>query len=335
MNRLALLVANLLAAILLAATPQAAALGGQRAALLVNANQVSDYTAGVLPADTVVTRASAGTRLNASCVLVSETTNVARLTYTWSGGACVAGGLLNEPQRTNRVLRSEEFGNATWDVNHVTVSSDVLAAPDGATTADKIIETAVNDFHGKGNQTTYALGSAQRTLSAYLKPAERSWVGLELYNAVGASTVDTAWFNVSTGAIGTVQSEITAVLRDAGGGWYRPSVTRTSTLTFIGIGLTPSDGSSSYLGDNTKGMYYWGAQLEDGPDASSYIPTTSAAVTRSADVTTIARRNGVYVVDIYRQNGVTRVTAVAVTAGTYTVPTDVSPVQRIKTRRVN
>jgi hypothetical protein len=65
-------------------------------------------------------------------------------------------------------------------------------------------------------------------------------------------------------------------------------------------------GQITYLGNGTSGLYVWGAQLEVGSYATSYIPTTSASVTRNADVISktgisslIGQTEGVFFLDFY------------------------------------
>jgi hypothetical protein len=79
------------------------------------------------------------------------------------------------------------------------------------------------------------------------------------------------------------------------GGWYRCSSTQTAVSTASGYGalilLQLDDGTASYTGDVTKGIYIYGAQLEAGSTPSSYIPTSGNTATRSADTLTAASAN--------------------------------------------
>ena len=83
-----------------------------------------------------------------------------------------------------------------------------------------------------------------------------------------------------------------AICTPVGNGWVRcvlygqaPSIGGTSVRSILQL----SNGSSNtYQGDGTSGVYLWGAQLEESPYPTSYIPTTGSTVTRAADVSSSA-----------------------------------------------
>jgi hypothetical protein len=82
--------------------------------------------------DMTVTRATTATRVDENDLVSSVASNVPRIDYT--GGGCPS--ILLEPQRTNIVLRSEEFDNASFQKNLSSVSANTTTAPDGTLTAD-------------------------------------------------------------------------------------------------------------------------------------------------------------------------------------------------------
>ena len=71
-----------------------------------------------------------------------------------------------------------------------------------------------------------------------------------------------------------------------GNNWYRCSGTitvNTGATTGIIISMADGAGATTYAGNGFDGIFIWGAQLEALPFSTSYIPTTSAQVTRAQD----------------------------------------------------
>jgi hypothetical protein len=114
---------------------------------------------------------------------------------------------------------------------------------------------------------------------------------LLLYN--GSSQVGLAYYNLSTGATGTVAAG-TASIQSVGNGFYRCILTATlaaSASCTAEIYLANADNSNSFAGDAFNGVSLWGMQVELGAFPTSYIATISASVTRNADAASMTGTN--------------------------------------------
>jgi hypothetical protein len=210
-----------------------------------------------------------------SAVSVGPVSGLPRLDYS---GGCPS--LLLEPQRVNDVVNNTALNNhtaynASWGVN-------VAVAPSGYQEAEKLIENTSNSTHFWGVGLSYTSGTTY-TLSVYIKAAERD----EFLIQVGNPSVINfgAVFNLSTKVVNNLGSG-TALMVDAGNGWYRciiQSVTALSTGSTNLNCFLRSGGTINYTGDGTSGAYFWGVQREIGAYETSLIPTLSTSVTRVAE----------------------------------------------------
>ena len=192
-------------------------------------------------------------------------------------------GLLIEEQRTNLFTYSSQFDDSGWSKSASTVTANTVIAPDGTLSGDTLIEDATNAQHFISKAGSIQSGSV--TLSIYAKAAGRDWIRIQTYSGV------MAWFNISTGVLGTVQSGCTATITSVGNGWYRCAATVTYVNQTNYVFLANADGVTSYTGNGFSGVHIWGAQVEAGAFASSYIATTSASATRTADTPIITGNN--------------------------------------------
>jgi hypothetical protein len=196
-------------------------------------------------------------------------------------------GITVEEQRTNLLLRSEEFDNASWTtlaINAVS-SANQVAAPNGTTTAESIADDAANNAHYL-SQSVAVAATTTYTFSCFLRAGTSNFGYLSLSGSAPGWN-DTFVVNLSTGAgnvhTGSFSSTSIQVLPN---GWYRVAVTKITTgsgAPQLRVGVAQSLSVISYVGSGST-IFAWGAQLEAGDFATSYIPTTTAAVTRPADL---------------------------------------------------
>jgi hypothetical protein len=266
-----------------------AALGYTPAA--VGAPSFYDFTAGVVPAGLTFTRASAGWRYNSSGVLVSETTDVARFQYEPS--TLAARGLLIEDASSGLFTYSEQFDNAAWTKTRVTVVANTVAAPDGTTTADTLVEDSSPANSHFVQQTPSFVSGTTYAFSVFCKADTRSHIQI-IYPAGAFGAALRTWFDVGGGTVGTTGAGCTAFIHNVGGGWYRCVVICTATASSAGnffIALASADGITTYTGDGTSGLYLWGANMRADDRVTSYVQVVASPVVRAADVGLITNAN--------------------------------------------
>ena len=186
------------------------------------------------------------------------------LTFTRSNDTATRVGPdgLIEKVRTNLVLQSNSF-DTTW-TNVSTTDTGGQAGYDGTNNAWLLAATADGGYI---NQTIAA--SVLHTESVYAKAGTLGW--MLLLTSGGGN----AYFNLTTGAVGINSGILSAKIESVGGGWYRCSISQTSTTTTFRIYPASGDGSLLSSGGN---ILIQAAQLEAGDIATEPILTTTAAV---------------------------------------------------------
>jgi hypothetical protein len=219
-------------------------------------------------------------------VLLTAASGVARFDHNPTTGESL--GLLVEEQRTNLLLQSEDI-DTTWSKTRATSSLNSRVSPSGTLTADRLIASTDDNTHFLSQ--TFTGTAVSSTFSVYVKAAGLNFVALRLFN--GTSQVGLAYYNLSTGATGTVTAG-TAAITSVGNGWYRCVLTATlaaSASCTADIQLANADNTNSFVGNDFDGVSLWGAQLEAGAFATSYIPTVASQVTRAADAAIMTGAN--------------------------------------------
>jgi hypothetical protein len=184
--------------------------------------------------------------------------------------------------RYNLLTQTEVFSNAAWaatgllafgsgSVANTTDTTDPL----GGNAADFICENSLSSTHALQQSLPTLTLNTSHTAIVHLKAGTGSWGYIYTRNEANASV--RTWFNLSAGTVGTSNAGHTASITAVGNGWYRCKVVFDSgasdlTTALCVLGVADADASFNYLGNGTRGIYVWGADLRTSADAALSIP---------------------------------------------------------------
>jgi len=232
-----------------------------------------------------VTRATTATRVNESGLIEVVASGIPRLDYPLGGG-CPA--LLVEPAATNLFSGSADLGSTTYWTRpagaNVTGNVSGIIAPDGTQTATLFQASGTTATNSRLRQTWSRTTTGAHAMSVFIRGFAGVAASGTVVCGVGASELN---FAITSGGVVTLTSmtggaaAVTSGIVNYGNGWYR--------ITAVGTAATSgSTQSELYCSPSGGPQYYaWGAQMETGSVATSYIPTTTAAVTRNADAISV------------------------------------------------
>jgi hypothetical protein len=243
--------------------------------------------------------------VNANGLIESVASGVPRLDYYTSGGTAGCPALLVEASGTNLCVYSQAIptGNVSGWVhvfggNSVTVTPNSTGTldPAGLNEADLLVAPAVNEGH-------YVLTDSATNLTSLTSGQVFCWSAFAKSN-----NTTNPFFQLGLGGIsfspanpfadfvlsgtGSVSAGnyTSASIQNYGNGWYRCSIVLSAAANgtpqggLYFIDTSTRTRFASYTGDAVKGGWVYGAQFEIGSVLTSYIPTTTAAVTRNAEV---------------------------------------------------
>ena len=244
-----------------------------------------------------------------------------RLNYDISNGVVQScPSLLLEPASTNLITYSEDFSQWTSDTN-ASITSNSIISPDGTQNADKLIAGS-----STARQAIKFNLTASGDISAYVFAKKGEYTVIQLTDASSPSAF--ANFDLENGLVGSTDT-YTANIENYGNGWFKCSITYNSVGSINSFRLSITQSSTSarlvnFAGNNSDGLYIYGAQVEQLSYATSYIPNSgqSAGVTRAAETcldagnaSTFNDSEGVLYAEISKKSGNTATTAISLYSG--------------------
>ena len=212
--------------------------------------------------------------------------------HIYNGSAWANEGILHESEaRTNNLKSSGDLTGSGWQA----------AAAIGTVTAGSPFGTyqtisPAYDSTGIGPAQRYQIGRAITSGATYVAwslvkySAGSGWFIVNPYDTTSGNK--RAYFDVQNGVVGVKDATLLDHgMVDYGDGWWLCWVSANAASTSGGVSCEVPNGNNVLSCSAADVILIAGTQFELGSTPSSYIPTTSASVTRAADTLTVPAAN--------------------------------------------
>lgn len=216
-----------------------------------------------------------------------------RITFTRGSTATYWDGKTTTKAEENLQGGSTLFNTTYWLFAQCTFTADYTTAPDGTSTAVRLIEDSSPNYHylhGQTSNTVSTTSGTTYTWSIYAKKGVGTSAPDIVQLCFRGNTHSTAYanFNISTGAVTGSADVVSSSITSVGNGWYRLVVTATANSSGSGGGGVFSfanNGPSAtrlpiYTGNTNADVLLWGPQFEQRSSATAYTPTTSSPIVK-------------------------------------------------------
>jgi lysophospholipase L1-like esterase len=267
-----------------------------------------DMRAGLQPAGTTFTRASAKNVYDSSGKLTAIASGAFPITYD-PETLQLLGALIEDQNLTSQPTWNDDLSNAAWTKTGLlpfgsgsVANSTGTLDPWDTNTADLIVEDASAGNHGFSRTALTVTSGTQHSLQVMLKPAGRRYATVYIYEAGATANGTWARFDLQQGVVresgkaGTGAAPIVALALSLKNGFFQVRLSGTvksTAITSVDVAVlfSNSDASGavvSYTGDGASGMYFGGLMVEGGLNVfSSFIgPTAGTAGSRNRDLLT-------------------------------------------------
>tara|TARA_R110002124_G_C8961026_1_gene514075 strand:+ start:39 stop:1376 length:1338 start_codon:yes stop_codon:yes gene_type:complete len=226
-----------------------------------------------------VTRANPASRINKQRLVETLGNNVPRLDYL--DGNC--SSVLLEPLSENLITYSEDFSNVSWlNTEGCIITNNAITSPTGELNATLLVANSSQDFHRISHSVTIS-DATEYTHSLFIKKQNYNYFTFRAN--LGGSNYGNVTFNINEGSLEYNGLMCEAKIKDYGNGWYRCSISYTSTGTNGTISYSTSQDALknntnfSYSGSGLDGVYIFGSQMEQNLYPTSYIESNIGATT--------------------------------------------------------
>lgn len=181
-------------------------------------------------------------------------------------GVPILGGYPSFPLNPGNLLTAPyAFDSAAWTKNAGSITPNATVAPDGSGSADLFVEDTANAAHAVEASAAGLPALTAYTFRTFVKTAGRRWIYFTAYNTA-SPTSDEAWFDLQTGALGTVQANVAASIQAIPNGWHRITARLTTdadggSLSFGVRSATADNSAANFVGSGAAAFYLWGAEF--------------------------------------------------------------------------